>query len=181
MTATEVMARIEQKIRFLTPIIGRLQSDLFNPMIHRNIGILGRQVDKKTGRSLLPPIPEVLIGKNYHVMYLGRLALSMKTLETEGLVKTLQQWSPLFEAGDLTPLDNLDKDTAFRDSLRNNGTPATWIKNVKERDAIRQAQAQAQAQQRMIEQAKIASNAARNLSKPIEENSPLEAIVNAAG
>ena len=179
MTATEVMARIEQKIRFLTPIIGRLQSDLFNPMIHRMMGILGRQTDEKTGQSLLPPIPEVLAGKNYHVMYLGRLALAMKTLETEGLVKTLTQWSPLFEANDLSPLDNLDKDIAFRDSLRNNGTPATWIKNTEERDAIRQAQAEAQAQKEMVEQAKTASNAARNLSKQVEEGSPLEMIANA--
>ncbi len=43
MTATEVQARVEQKLRFLTPIIGRLQSGLFNPMIQRVIGILSRQ------------------------------------------------------------------------------------------------------------------------------------------
>ena len=43
MTATEIMARVEQKLRFLTPIIGRLQSGLFNPMLQRVLGILSRQ------------------------------------------------------------------------------------------------------------------------------------------
>ncbi len=179
MTATEVMARVEQKIRFLTPIIGRLQSDLFNPMVHRVLGILSRQIDSKTGASLIPPIPEILSGKRYHVMYLGRLALSMKTLETEGLSKTFAQWSPLAETGFTEFMDNIEVDTAFRDSARNNGTPATWLKDVKKRDEERQARAQAAAQQAAMEQAVNASKAARNINKKVEEGSPLEGLLSA--
>ncbi|KKL12458.1 hypothetical protein LCGC14_2535560, partial [marine sediment metagenome] len=86
MTATEVQARVEQKLRFLTPIIGRLQSGLFNPMIQRVIGILSRQ--KK-----LPEMPEELSEQDFSIMYLGRLALALRTIETEGLVKTLNEWA----------------------------------------------------------------------------------------
>jgi len=172
MTATEVMARVEQKMRFLTPIIGRLQSELFNPMIHRIIGILGRQ-------GLLPPVPAQLVDKNYSIMYLGRLALAMRTLETEGLAKTLVEWTPMAEVNS-TWLDNLDVDVSFRDSARNNGMPATWLKDVKKRDAERIARAEQAQQQALLEQVPELSKAAKNLSKPIEKGSPLEAITNAA-
>lgn len=178
MTATEVMARVEQKMRFLTPIIGRLQSDLFNPMIHRIIGILSRQTDKN-GQGLLPPMPIELAEKEYSIMYLGRLALSMRTLETEGLAKTLADWAPMGEL-DRSWLDNLDKDIAFRDSARNNGMPATWLKNIKVRDAERQALARQQQAQEALATATEASKGLRNVSKAPEEGSITKELIDAA-
>ena len=126
MTATEVMARVEQKMRFLTPIIGRLQSELFNPMILRIIGILSKQ-------NLLPEMPDELSEQKFSVMYLGRLALALKTLETEGLSQLMLEWAPLAETSNF--MDNLDIDEAFRDSARNRGVPATWLKNTDQRAA----------------------------------------------
>jgi len=172
MTATEVMARVEQKMRFLTPIIGRLQSDLFNPMIHRIIGILGRQ-------GLLPAKPPQLENADYSIMYLGRLALAMRTLETEGLAKTLTDWAPMGEL-DNSWLDNLDVDVAFRDSARNNGMPATWLKNIKQRDAERRALAQQEQAQAALAQASELSKGLRNVSKAPEEGSITKELIDAA-
>ncbi|KKK50980.1 hypothetical protein LCGC14_3119590, partial [marine sediment metagenome] len=121
MTATEVMARVEQKMRFLTPIIGRLQSELFNPMIQRIIKILSKQ--KK-----LPQMPQELSEGDFSVMYLGRLALALRTLESEGLAQLLLEWAPMAEISD--HMDNLNTDVAFRDSARNRGVPSTWLKVV---------------------------------------------------
>jgi len=171
MTATEVMARIEQKLRFLTPIIGRLQSELFNPMIHRMIGIFHR-------KGLLPQMPPELSEKEFSVMYLGRLALALRTLETEGLAQLLLEWAPL--AGISNHFDNLDTDVAFRESSRNRGVPATWLKNLERVENERLAREQQIQQQALMQQLPDLSKAAKNLSIKPEEGSITEGIMNAA-
>ncbi len=173
MTATEIMARVEQKLRFLTPIIGRLQSGLFNPMIQRVIGILSRQ------KKLLP-IPKELSEKEFSIMYLGRLALALRTIETEGLTKTLQEWAPLAGMDILDWLDNINQDVAFRDSARNNGVPSTWLNNEDEVKKIRDGRATEQAQQQMLEAAPDLGKAYKSLSGKPEEGSPAEEITSGA-
>ena len=171
MTATEVMARVEQKMRFLTPIIGRLQSELFNPMIQRMIGILDKQ-------GKLPEMPPELSEQEFSVMYLGRLALALRTLESEGLAQLMLEWSPMAEVSDF--MDNLDTDTAFRDSGRNRGVPATWLKDTDERDAKRAADAQAAQAQQMIAMAPELAKAAKAGSKKAEEGSLTQGVLDAA-
>jgi len=170
MTATEVAARIEQKMRFLTPIIGRLQSELFNPMIQRIISILADQ-------GKLPAMPVELSGKEFSVMYLGRLALALRTLETEGLQKTLMTFEPLANMNILEWLDNLDMDKAFRDSARNNGTPATWMYNTETVQANRQARAQQQQEQQAIAAIPELAKAAKAAGTKPEEGSITEGIL----
>jgi len=165
MTATEIMARVEQKLRFLTPIIGRLQSGLFNPMIHRVIGILGRQ-DK------LSEIPQEMIEADFSVMYLGRLALALRTIETEGLAKTLAEWSPLAEMNILEWLDHINIPVAFRDSARNNGIPATWLRSLDEVKQIQDDRAAKEAAQAQLAAAEQAAKAAKLGSGKPEEGSP---------
>ena len=172
MTATEIMARVEQKLRFLTPIIGRLQSGLFNPMINRVIGILSRQ-------GKLAEMPEELSEKEFSIMYLGRLALALRTIEVEGLTKTLAEWAPLVDQGILDWLDNIKQDVAFRDSARNNGVPATWLNSDDEVKVIRderKAKEEAQAQLAAAEQA--AKAAKLGSTKPEEGSPTAEAMEN---
>jgi len=181
MTATEVMARVEQKMRFLTPIIGRLQSELFNPMIHRIIGILSKRKKIKADgstESLLPEMPEVLSEQDFSVMYLGRLALALRTLETEGLAKTLMEWAPLAGLSDW--LDNLDTDMAFRDSSRNNGMPATWLKEIDKVKADRLEREQKLQAQQMVAAAPEIAKAAKAGGTAPEEGSITKGMMDAA-
>ena len=171
MTATEVMARVEQKMRFLTPIIGRLQSELFNPMIQRIIGILSKQ-------NKLPEMPAELSEKEFSIMYLGRLALSLRTLETEGLAQLMLEWSPMAEISD--HMDNLDTDIAFRDSSRNRGVPATWLKDIDTVKADRLAREQRLQAQQMVEAAPELAKAYKSGSGKPEEGSISEGVMNAA-
>jgi len=172
MTATEIMARVEQKLRFLIPIIGRLQSGLFNPMIQRVIGILAKQ--KK-----LPPMPEELSEKEFSVMYLGRIALSLRTLEVEGMTKTLMAFAPLADMNILDWLDNIQIDESFRESWRANGASAAWLKNVADRDTERQAKAEvAAAQEQMAAMPDMMKAAKAGGSKP-EDGSPTAEVMNA--
>jgi len=121
-------------------------------MIHRMIGILSKQ--KK-----LPEMPSELSEQEFSVMYLGRLALALRTLESEGLAQLLLEWAPMAEISD--HMDNLSTDAAFRDSARNRGVPATWLVSEKERDAKRVADAQAARAQQMLEMAPDLAKAAK--------------------
>ena len=172
MTATEIMARVEQKLRFLIPIIGRLQSGLFNPMIQRVIGILSRQ-------NKLPEMPPELSEKEFSIMYLGRLALALRTIETEGLTKTLLEWTPLADMNILEWLDHINIPVAFRDSARNNGVPATWLRTIEEVTQIQADRAADQAQQQMLEAAPELAKAAKAAGTKAEEGSLTEELVNA--
>jgi hypothetical protein len=184
MTATEVQARVEQKLRFLTPIIGRLQSGLFNPMIQRVMGILGRQTKKNTAGevvSLLPKMPEELAEQEFSVMYLGRLALALRTIETEGLTKTLLEWEPMANMNIMEWLDHINIPVAFRDSARNNGVPATWLRSTEDVKQIQDERAQQQAAQAQLEAAEQAAKAAKLGSTKPDEGSPTsEAMENRA-
>ena len=171
MTATEVIARVEQTMRFLTPVIGRLQSELFNPMIQRIIKILTKQ-------GKLPQAPPELSEQEFSVLYLGRLALALKTLESEGLTQLLLEWAPLAEISD--HMDNLDTDMAFRDSARNRGVPATWLKAEEDRDAQRAERAQQQQQQALMEQLPELAKGAKAAGTKPEEGSVTEGLMNAA-
>ena len=172
MTATEVMARVEQKMRLLIHIIGRMQSGYFNPMIHRIIGILGRA-------GKLPDVPEQLKEVDYRIEYLGRLALALKTLQTEGFVKTMEELRPLTEMERIEWLDNYDIDEAARGIGMNNGVPATWLKSIVDRDTQRDADAQQAQVQAALEQMPDLAKGVKNLSQKPEEGSPAQEVMNA--
>jgi hypothetical protein len=173
MTAFETDARIQANMRKTIPLVGQRQSDLFNPMIDRMIDVLGRA-------GKLPPVPEALIGVDYSVEFLGQIALSLKQLDVMGWMKVMEQVQPLVTAGfdDLARnvMDNYDLDLVYRDSARDNGVPATWIKSTGKRDNERTARAQQQQQQALMENAKDLSGAYNNMSKTPEEGSVAEGL-----
>jgi hypothetical protein len=163
MTATEVRARIEQQLRFLTPIIGRLQSELFNPMIKRVINILIR------AEKII--LPDIIKGTEYTIEYLGPLALAMKTLETQGFVIAMEQLKGFAEAERIEYIDNFNVDVITRDLSRNNGVPATWLNAEKEVIAIREARAEAQQRQALMENMPGLAKGAADLGKAPEAGS----------
>ncbi len=172
MTATEVRARVEQQLRFLTPIIGRLQSELFNPMIKRVINILIR-----AGKIILP---EIISEVDYTIEYLGPLALAMKTLETQGFVIAMEQLKGFAEAERLEYIDNFNVDVITRDLSRNNGVPATWLNAEKKVIAIREARAEAEQRQALMENMPGMAKVAGDLGKAPEDGSIQSEVRNAA-
>lgn len=174
MTAFETDARVQANMRKTIPLVGQRQSDLFNPMIDRMIGVLGRA-------GKLPPLPEVLKGVDYSVEFLGQIALSLRQLDVLGWMKIVEQITPLanmgFDDKAREVLDNYDLDLVYRDSARNNGVPATWVKSPEVRDKERVARAEAQSQQAIMAQAKDLSGAYKNMSQVPEEGSVAEGIL----
>jgi len=170
MTATEVIQRTESKMRILTPIIGRLQAELFNPMIHRMMGVLGRA-------GGLPKKPDILENVDYRIEYLGSLALAMKTLESQGFVKTMEELKLSFgELGILSYMDNFPVDEISRGLAANNGVPATWLKDLDVMNEQRQVRAEQEAKQAQMEQLPAMAKAMKDAGTKPEKGSPAEGM-----
>lgn len=138
MTATEVNQRTEEKMRLLGPVLGRLQSELLQPLISRVFFILLRKgvIDKKL-------VPAELSGKSLVVRYSSLVARAQRTSEGDNFTRAMQTVQPLIQL-DPSVMDNLDTDQTFRFILDTYGSPHKLLKDVKDRDKIRDARAKAQ-------------------------------------
>jgi hypothetical protein len=175
MTAFEVDERKQEKLRSTIPVVGMRQSETFNPLIHRTIGVLMRA-------NKIPPVPQELADAEYSIQFLGQIALSLKTLEVLGWMKVMEQITPLAEMGltDLVQnvLDNYELDLIYRDSARNNGMSGTWLKDKKKVMQERGERAQAQQQQMLMQAAPDLTKAMANAGKAPEPGSPAEMLMN---
>jgi len=140
MTATQVLELVQQAQRFLSPILGRLQSELLEPMVQRVFGI-----ELRSGR--LDPIPEILAGQNIAVEYISPIARAQKASEVSAIIETFQVAAEL-EAVVPGTVDNLDADLAIREIAEAKGIPVSVV-----RDATVVAEMRAK-QQELIEEQK---------------------------
>ena len=76
MTATEVIERTQEKMLMLGPVLGRLQTELLNPIINRTFNILLR-------RGKLPQVPQALQGADYDVVYVSPLAKAQRAAQAQ--------------------------------------------------------------------------------------------------
>lgn len=163
MTATEVIQRNEERMRVLGPVLGRLQSELLQPLITRSFNILLRQKKFKE-------VPEFLGNQNIEIEYVSPLAKAQKTGELQALMRGIEVMGSLQNVAPV--MDYLDTDNLvmyIKDVL---GIPAKILKSKNQVAQIRQEQ-QAMQQQQMqmqeqMQQAEMANKAAP-LAKVLSE------------
>lgn len=167
-TAYEIAQRIEEKWSMIVAPIGRLNSELNNPMIRRMLGIAGR-----AGR--LPAAPPELIGQEYEIEYVSKLALALKLLEVRSLSQGIEVMAPMIEA---VPemVDNWDTDEIARGIPERLGWNEDWLRDPEERDEIRQQRFLKQQQQEAQMMAIEAAKSAPGVSKKVEDGSVLSEI-----
>ncbi|RKX27479.1 MAG: hypothetical protein DRP45_00920 [Candidatus Zixiibacteriota bacterium] len=90
MTATEVLQRVEEKLRLMGPVLGRIQTELLDPMIDRMFGVLMRS-------GKFSEAPEELRGQELKVTYTSPIARAQEQLEANGLVRSLDILMPLMD------------------------------------------------------------------------------------
>lgn len=133
MTATEVVARMQQMMEQFAPTLGRLQTDLLDPLIENTYLILERN-----GR--LPEMPEELKGTDFEVDYIGPIPMAQKNDLMQaitvffGHVANFAQIKP-----DI--LDILDDEAMVREMANSGGVPARLLRDDKEVETIRQERA----------------------------------------
>ena len=169
MTATEVLERVEEKLLLLGPMLGRLQSELFNPLVDRALGIL-----MMSGK--LPPVPEGI--EEYEIEYLGKLAIAMRLIEVKAMRDTIGYVAPFMEVNPAV-MDNFDDDKITRGISERMGIPSDWLRKIDDVKGIREGRAQQQQQQQALAMAGEAAKAAPGLSGKVEDSSVLAQMLGA--
>ena len=156
MTATEVLERIQQKLRIIGPFLGRFQYELLKPIVQRVFGIMYR-----AGKLLDAPA-QVIQSGGVDVVFTSPISDAQQAYQAEALNKTLMMAAPVFQA-DPSTMDNVDGDAVVRfywDAMR---APMSLLRTVKARNGIRNARAQAQANQQRMQEAMAMTEGAKNL------------------
>tara|TARA_R100001086_G_scaffold34927_2_gene15798 strand:+ start:820 stop:2442 length:1623 start_codon:yes stop_codon:yes gene_type:complete len=147
MTATEVLQKNEERMRLLGPVLGRLQSELLQPLITRTFELL-------LNRKQLPPAPEILQGQDIDIEYVSPLAKAQKLTDLQSTMRGLEIMT---QVGEMAPVaDYIDTDGLVKYIAETTGMPAKILRSVEEVAEIReqqqqQAAMQAQQQEQMVE------------------------------
>jgi hypothetical protein len=163
-TATEVNELASEKMLIVGPVLGRLMSELLNPLIQRCFSLLAE-------RGVFPPIPEELVGKDYVVEYISPLAKAQKFQEINSLNQLMAFVGNLSKAFP-SVLDTVDSDQAVQDAAEIYGVNPEIVRDDQEIAETRQVKAeQMQAEKEMMmaqqiaQTAKDGSQAVKNLDQ----------------
>ena len=140
MTATQVLELAKLSQRILSPVMGRIQQDLLDPMVSRVLGIEMRRADFPQ-----PPIDVILVLQSLDmtlqdaikIEYVSPVARAQKAQEAQAILDTFAASAALSEAMPEV-MDNMDLDEAFRSIAEANGVP---VEVVRSRDDVEQKRA----------------------------------------
>jgi len=167
-TATEVLALTEEKMRILSPLLGRLTAELLNPMTNRVYNILSRR-----GKFAEPPM--MLEGGDVDVEYVSPIAKAQRRSDIQSIMQMFELLSPLasINAG---IFDHFDFDGLIRHILKTLAIPATITKGEGQVAEDREnAQMQQQQAQEMAEVTQIseAMGSAAPMAKVLQQEGAL--------
>ena len=151
MTATEVAERNAEKMLMLGPVLDRLRSELFQPLIERVFGIMWRRGDIPE-----PPPEMVEAGAGLSIEFISILAQAQKQAGLAGINNTVMFAG---SAAQFHPeiLDKINFDEALDEVAAMNGMPPNLLRSDEEVAQIRQQRAeQMQQQQQMAQMAQMA-------------------------
>jgi len=171
-TATYVLQQRDEKMRLLSPMLARLQSEFLSPLIDRVFNMMFRQsraMGFRPGAPLLPPPPE-LAGADLRVEYVSPIAIAQQSSQMENIMRLLQLTQMV------QPIDQnvgavIDGEAIVRAGARILNTPPSLVKTPDQVQAEQQQAAEVQAAmaahmsaQSMAGTAKDASQAAKNMA-----------------
>ena len=182
MTAAEVMQRAAEKATMLSPIVGRLESEVLDP-------VLERVYDIESNAGRMPPMSRDLAqygGANIRIDYIGPLAEAQRRYHaTEGNMQALQMAMPFIElaqsTGKQNPADYIDTDQGLVNAMDAGGADSNIVLDKADVEKIRQQKAQAAAQQQQLAAAATAADQYKNLTKAPENGSPAQQLTQQPG
>lgn len=177
MVAAQVAELQGEKAAILGTRVGRLQSELFDPLIYRVYSI-----EAAAGR--IPTPPDILLDSMHgpvEVQYLGPLSQAqtrltkVRAIQTGfGILQNLAQFNP-------TVIDAVDCDAAAREAMDAVGFPVSLYRQPREIAAIRQQRNKMQQQERTAENFPKIARGAASLSKAPESGSLVQKLLGDGG
>jgi len=169
-TAHEIVARNEEKMLILGPVLTRLNDELLDPLIDRAFNIMSRA-------RKLPPAPPEIQGMDLTVEYISTMAQAMKLTGITGIEKLSGFTAQIAEVFP-TVLDLYNADEAVAAMADMLGTPPKLLNDKKEIAAARQEKAR---QAKIANTAALANSAADTTQKlanaPMTEPSALTGLM----
>lgn len=167
-TATEILERDRERVRIMTPLSDRDETESLGPMIERELDILSEF-------GLLPEMPPELIEAEgeFDIEFTNPLAVSRRSDEAIGSVQTVQA---IMELGQVKPevLDIVNGDEYGRILARANSSPEALLNSPDEVAEIRQQRAEQEALE-------MVAQAAPGVGRGILDMAKTEELVNAGG
>lgn len=168
-TATYVLQQRDEKMRLLSPMLARLQSEFLGPLIDRVFAILWRK--SKMLRfgpgSPFPPPPPELSGVPLRVEYVSPIALAQKSSQMDGVTRLLQIQQELKTIDPTSPMI-VDGEYILRLAQRDWYAPVKTLKSPEQLQQEAQARAEAEQQQMQNETAESIAGAAKDGSGAIK-------------
>ena len=156
-TAYEISELVEQQLRMMAPMLGRLQGELYVPCIQRSFQLLQRA-------GMIPPAPPQMRGRTIEVDYVSAAARAQAATRIVGygrLIQNLATMQPF--APDV--MDSLNTDEIAQDMAMVLGVPARGLRPPEDISELRNARAEQQQAQQMAVAAEPISKAVLNLSQ----------------
>lgn len=156
MTTVEVNQRIEEQLRFLSPMLGRQRFEFAVPLVDRVVDITVAANDPENpARNFLGEPPAEIEDVALSVEYTSPIARSQIVTQGQNMVRALEASAPFIE---LAPQARgvIDAVQAIRENWRIYGAPQRVLLNDKELKEVQEAEAEAQAkaleqQQNMVD------------------------------
>ena len=158
-TATQVMQETEEKMRLLGPVLGRLQSELLQPLITRCFNLLFKN-------NKFAQAPEIIGDQDIEIEYVSPLAKAQKTQELSSIMRgieifgSLQNVAPVFDYLDIDGLVDHVKDVL--------GLPAKVMRSAAQVQQIQQDKQQQEMEQAQLQQAQQVAESAGKIAPALK-------------
>jgi len=137
MTATEVNQRVDEHLRLLGPILGRLHFEYLGPMIIRILDIM------KEAKELPEGMPEELEDSNLDVFFSSQIAKAQRMGDARTLATFMEVAAGMAQI-DPSVLDNIDMDRLIEINAELYGVNQEIFRTTEEKKELRESRAQAQ-------------------------------------
>lgn len=161
MTATQVLELSAQMQRHLAPILGRMHTELLEPIIERIFGIEARA-------NRLPPVPQGLQGIPLRIDYVSPVARAQRASDAKAIIDLFTVGTNLSQVSP-DVFDLLDTDAAMRELAESLGVPPTVIRSARDVEARREAARELAEEQAQAQSALQTAEAAAKLAPVTRE------------
>ncbi|MDR1490662.1 MAG: head-tail connector protein [Desulfovibrio sp.] len=166
MTATEVAERNAEKMLMLGPVLDRLRSELFQPLIERVYGIMDR-----AGLIAFPP--PVLAGQKFKVEFISILAQAQKQAGLAAIDQLILRAGQLAQLKNSPePLEKLNTDKIIETYADLLGTPPDLLLSGDELAALREQRARQMQMQQLLAAAPQLADAADKGTRAVKNVTP---------